>query len=162
MNSGRVLLVDDEKYVLRSLKLILCSEGYTVGTAPNGEEAVRMLDKEDYDAVVSDIKMWPVDGMELLRLLKAGKPNLSVILLTGFGAPGTASAALKYDVYDYLIKPVNTDELLRAVAGAVARTRALMDGKPEPPRGSEPSPSLRAFLRDKEDTYTDDVPKLIT
>lgn len=128
MGKGRVLIVDDEATARGALAEILNDEGYTVRTASDGFRALAAAESFRPDAVVTDIKMPGMDGLELLSRLKAFDPEVAVILVTAFGAVGTAVQGMRSGATDYLTKPLSSDELLvvleRAVEGAELRRDA--------------------------------------
>jgi EAL domain-containing protein (putative c-di-GMP-specific phosphodiesterase class I)/ActR/RegA family two-component response regulator len=116
---GRVLLADDELSLLRLVKRSLVSVGYAVDAANDGAQAIDLLRLGDYDAVVSDIAMPGMDGLELLRAVREKDLDLPVILMTGDPALATAMRALEYGAYRYLAKPFDIDALLEVVDKAV-------------------------------------------
>ena len=107
----KLLLVDDDLLILRSISAALEQEGYHVATAANGEEALAMLDQAHFDLVLTDLVMDPVDGMEVLKQVKAKAPDCIVIILTGYGDLMSAIEALRFDADDYLLKPCEPEEL---------------------------------------------------
>ena len=107
----KLLLVDDDLLILRSISAALEQEGYQVATAANGEEALEMLDQTRFDLVLTDLVMDPIDGMEVLRQVKIKAPECVVIILTGYGDLMSAIEALRLDADDYLLKPCEPEEL---------------------------------------------------
>jgi two-component system response regulator HydG len=128
MGKGRVLIVDDEATARSALAEILNDEGFSVRTASDGFRALAAAEAFRPDVVVTDIKMPGMDGLELLGRLKEFDPEIAVILVTAFGAVGTAVQAMRSGATDYLVKPLNSDELLvvleRAVEGVELRRDA--------------------------------------
>lgn len=120
---GRVLVVDDEPAMRRTLHDLLRLEGYEVHTAPNGEEALRILEEEAFDLLILDLRMPGLSGTEVLRRLSDLGKDIGVIVLTGHGSMESAIEALRRRAYDYLLKPVSPEELLDSVARGVARVR---------------------------------------
>jgi DNA-binding NtrC family response regulator len=108
----RVLVVDDEQIIRESLSFILKKEGYTVDEAPNGKEALRKQQEDPYDVVVTDIEMPEMRGVELLERIRHGSPETLVVVITAFGSIETAVAALRKGAADYVLKPINFDDLL--------------------------------------------------
>ncbi|MFH1897229.1 MAG: sigma-54 dependent transcriptional regulator [Candidatus Desantisbacteria bacterium] len=106
-----LLIVDDEKRILMLLKQSLQDEGYEVETANDGFEAIERIKKHDFDLVITDLKMSGKDGISVLRETKALSPRTEVIMITAFSSNETAITAMKEGVYDYLIKPFDTNEL---------------------------------------------------
>lgn len=115
----QVLLVDDELEMLRALERLLRARGYVVSTANNGTEAVELVRKIDFDAIVSDIAMPEMDGITLLRQIRKYDLYVPVVLVTGAPAVDTAIQALEYGAMQYLTKPVPSEALERALDKAV-------------------------------------------
>ena len=116
---GRVLLVDDEETVLRSFARILRSAGFHVDTASDGQEAVRCFRTGQYHAVVSDISMPSMGGLELLKEIRKHDLDTPVVLVTGAPSVETAMVAIEQGAIRYLVKPVKTAELRHVVDQAV-------------------------------------------
>ncbi|MEM1029452.1 MAG: EAL domain-containing response regulator [Myxococcota bacterium] len=137
---GRILLADDEPEPLRAMARVLKSFGFAVDTARSGDEALEHLERDSYDAILSDISMPGVDGIELLRRIHEYDPDVPVVLVTGAPAVETAVQALDYGAYKYLQKPVPVDRLEEVATKAVqmsqmARIRreavAMLHGGPD-------------------------------
>jgi len=122
---ARVLLVDDEPSILSVLSTLLKAEGYDVVSALGGERAQELLDQGSFDLMVSDIRMSPINGMDLLRLAHDQHPGMTVIMLTAYGSVETAIEALKLGAFDYVTKPFKVDELLITVQRALDYSAAL-------------------------------------
>lgn len=120
----RTLLVEDEANMVRTLAKILTRKGHQVDAAATGEEALRLLDSQAYDLVITDLNMPVMDGMQLLRAMHARGVDAATIVLTGHGTIQSAVEAMKLGAGDYLIKPCNPDELL-LVAGRLLEMRRL-------------------------------------
>jgi two-component system response regulator PilR (NtrC family) len=121
---ARILLVEDEVNMARTLAKILERKGHTVATAANGEEALALLAAERFHVVVTDLNMPVMDGMQLLRRLQpdpAAEPgerrliSPPTVVLTGHGSTHAAVEAMKLGAHDYLVKPCNPDELLMTI-----------------------------------------------
>jgi signal transduction histidine kinase len=121
---NRILLVDDEAGIRKVLTIALTDGGYAVTTAENGAEALRMFRELSPAIVLTDIKMPGMDGIELLRHIKAESPDTEVIMFTGHGDMDLAIKSLKYEATDFVTKPIN-DEILE-IALKRARERILM------------------------------------
>jgi DNA-binding NtrC family response regulator len=117
--TGKVLVVDDQADMRGLLLDVLESEGYHVGTAESGEKALQVLAEEQYDLVLSDLRMKGMLGTTLLGEIKHRSPETVVILMTAFGTIETAIEAIKGGATDYLIKPVKTADVVRIVGRAV-------------------------------------------
>lgn len=120
-----VLLVDDDPQVLRALERLLVQGGFTVARATDGNTAAREAMTGGYDCVVSDIHMPGVSGTELLDMLRAYGCGTPVILMTGSPSLDTAREAVELGALHYFTKPVDKDQLLRAVGRAAARSREI-------------------------------------
>jgi signal transduction histidine kinase/FixJ family two-component response regulator len=107
----KLLLVDDEAGIRKVLGISLSDIGYTVFSAENGEEALKIFRKETPSIVLSDIKMPGMDGIELLRTIKHENPDTEVIMITGHGDMDLAIKSLKYRAIDFVTKPINDDVL---------------------------------------------------
>src|SRR6185295_20398030 len=102
---ARVLIIDDEEGIRSSLKMILEYEGYDCLLAANGEAGLKIVERESPDAVFLDIKMPNMDGMEVLRQIKAQDATLPVVMISGHGDVRTAFEASKLGAFDFLEKP---------------------------------------------------------
>ncbi len=119
MSQYKLLLVDDDPYTLTGIGQNLESEGYEVTTAENGESALELIKKSDFDLIITDIVMNGIDGIELLKQVKEINPEIKAIILTGYGDMTSAIDALRLDADDYMLKPCQTDELNFRVASCL-------------------------------------------
>jgi DNA-binding NtrC family response regulator len=110
--NAKVLIVDDEKVIRDSLELLLKDEGYKADTSTDGEDALQKIKQEDYDIVITDIKMPKLDGIELMQKARDVSPNSFFIIMTAYASVNTAIEALRKGAYDYLIKPVEFDDVI--------------------------------------------------
>src|SRR5215213_7220202 len=117
-NAGRVLVVEDHEVERKGLSHILRSEGFTVFGAENADKALGYID-ENIDVVLSDLHMGDVSGLDLLQLWKKRRPDTQFILLTGHSSINSAVEAIKGGAYDYLTKPINSDELILLIRRAL-------------------------------------------
>ena len=115
----RVLVVDDDPGMRDGMALSLKRAGYFAEQARGGEEALRMIRPGSYDAVVTDLRMPGMDGLQLTARLKAVDPTLPVLLITAFGSLDTAREAMRLGAFDYLSKPFSPEELTTALAKAL-------------------------------------------
>ena len=129
MAMEQILLVDDEPSILSVLNTLLKAEGYEVVSALGGEKARELMLSQHFDLMISDIRMAPVNGMELLTLAHAERPNMSVIMLTAYGSVETAIEALKLGAFDYITKPFKVDELLITIRRALEYNHALSENE---------------------------------
>ena len=118
MKGSRVLLVDDETVFTGNMSKLLTSRGYRVTAVNSGDSAIRVLEEEDFDVVVLDLKMPGMDGITTLREIKKLGLFTETLILTGHGAIDTAMEAVKLGAYDYLTKPCEIDELVAKIEGA--------------------------------------------
>ncbi len=107
----KVLIAEDEEITLNNLVETLRDEGYAVAGVRNGIEAVQRLEKEQFEVLITDIKMPGLGGIELLDTMKEKSPSTDVIIITGFGSIGSAVDAMRKGAIDYITKPFDLDEL---------------------------------------------------
>ncbi len=124
---GRILIVDDEPIVLRSCQRILQGEDYEIDVCGDGLTALGMINENDYDVLILDIKMPRMDGIEVLRRVKEARPDIDVIMITGLHDIGTAVHAMKLGALDYLPKPFEPEQLQMLVERAFDR-KAVREG----------------------------------
>ena len=122
-----VLLVDDEKSVRSTLSIILQKSGYRVEEVSNGNDAIEKIKTHCYDLVITDLRMKPVDGMEVLRIARELNPSTEVVVMTAFGTVETGVEAMKLGAYDYIQKPFDKDELLLVIEKAMERKELLTE-----------------------------------
>jgi len=124
MAGERILIVDDEKSMCQYLSIMLKKEGYNVKTVGNGKCAIEEVKKENYDAVMTDIKMKGVDGLEVLSAVKTHEPNLPVIIMTAYASQKTAIEALNNGAFHYMVKrAAKNDEIKMIVHNAIETRR---------------------------------------
>src|SRR6266480_444468 len=123
MAKARILVVDDEKSMRDLLSITLGKEGYDVLTAAGGEPAIETLHRESVDAVITDLRMPKVDGLQVLRAAKEISPDIAVIVITAVASTETAVEAMKLGAYDYITKPFKMDEIKLVLANALERKR---------------------------------------
>ena len=126
---ANILVIDDENSIRRSLKEILEFENHTVDEAEDGEAGYNMALKNNYDVILSDIKMPKFDGLELLQKLNESAVLSSIIMMSGHGSIETAVSALKSGAYDYLAKPIDLNRLLVTVRNALEKNSLLSETK---------------------------------
>jgi len=118
-----VLVVDDEQSMRELLGIMLRQVGYAVTLADGGEAAVQALMTDDFDLVITDLRMRKVDGLAVLRAAKEHSPRTVVLVVTAFASTETAVEAMKLGAYDYVTKPFKLDELRLTIANALERKR---------------------------------------
>ena len=120
-----ILVVDDARSTLKAMDTILRREGYTVLTATSGEEALECIREQDVDLLFSDVKMPKMDGLTLLRQVKQADQGITVVMISGHRDIDVAVEAMKEGAFDYLLKPLGRDDVLRVAHKALAM-RVLM------------------------------------
>ena len=121
MNENKLLLVDDEEGIRRVLGIALADSGYEVLPAADGAEALQIFRREAPAIVLTDIKMPGMDGIELLRRIKAEKPETEVIMITGHGDMDLAIRSLEHEATYFITKPIEDEELEAALGRARRR-----------------------------------------
>ncbi len=126
---ARILIVDDEESIRETLREILEYEGYEIEEASDGEKAISLIKKFNYDAVLSDIKMPKLDGIEVLEQAKSIAPELPFIMISGHGTIETAIEATKKGAFDFINKPPDLNKLLITVRNAVDKSNLVIETK---------------------------------
>jgi len=116
-----ILVVDDEQEFLELMTNRMQKRGFTVSVASSGERALEEVERETFDAVVLDVKMPGIDGIEVLRRIKRIRPQLPVLLLTGHASVEAAMTGVETGAVDYLLKPVPINDLIMRLRDIVAR-----------------------------------------
>ncbi len=124
-----ILLVDDEKSIRITLKMLLEEAGYRVIPAGNGREALDLLDENVADLLITDLRMKPMDGLTLMREALKKDPSLEVIFMSAYSDVGSAVKAIKSGAFDYVIKSFRNEELLLTVEKAVEKKKLLMENE---------------------------------
>jgi CheY-like chemotaxis protein/glycine cleavage system H lipoate-binding protein len=119
--AARILCVDDEPVILDGFRKILVLDGYSVDTVQTGQEALGLVQSHHYDFVFTDLKMPAMDGVEVVKAVKHMRPDIDVVVITGFATVATAVECMKHGAMDYLQKPFTEDELLGFVKKALFR-----------------------------------------
>lgn len=132
-----VLVVDDEKNMRLSLKTVLSDERYPVRTVESAEEALALLEREDFFMVITDARLGGMSGYEFLAKARARWPDLPVLMITAYATPKLAVEAIQAGAIDYLAKPFAPEELLHAVARCAERFRLLRENANLRRRASE-------------------------
>ncbi len=124
MERPSILVVDDEKDICLALNIMFTKEGYVVKEAYNGEQAVDLIKKENFDIIMTDIKMEKMDGFEVLSQAQKICPETSVVMMTAFASVGSAVEAMRSGAADYITKPFINDEI-RLTIKRILQSRAL-------------------------------------
>jgi len=147
MSKNRILVVDDESVIRQAVQRILEHEGYKVVTANSGHAALELVQSENFNLVISDLKMPGMSGMEVLKSIKILQPNVPVIIITGYATVETAVDAIKNGAFDYLAKPFNPAQVKELVNRAINQQRINEEGN----HSSEEiknNPGLKRFIGD--------------
>src|ERR1043166_3361200 len=121
-----ILIVDDEQSYRQLLSLVFESDGNNIRTAMNGRQALKALQEEPADVIISDVKMPDMDGIELLRSVRETLPDLGVVLMTAFASVETAREAFKLGADDFITKPFDVEEL-KLIVKKTLEKQALID-----------------------------------
>ncbi len=127
----KVLLVDDEIDFVDTLAERMKTRGMNVSTSTSAKEAIKRVEEEGFDAVVLDLMMPEMDGLEALAAMKEKNPDLQVILLTGYGSVEKGVEAMKLGAMDFLEKPIDTANLAERIQKAQANRMILVEKKTE-------------------------------
>lgn len=119
MAKRKVLVIDDEQIVLDSVKKILTQENYEVTTSISSRKGLDLANQNDYDLVLSDIRMPEIGGMRVLRDIKRAKPTLPVVIITGYATVQSSVQAMKLGATDYIEKPFTPEELVKTANDAI-------------------------------------------
>ncbi len=129
MSRGRILIVDDDPLIIRSLSELLRLESYEVRSASSGLEALQTLKEHTVDLILSDINMPEIDGFKLLQEVKSRYPEVLMILVTGFGTIENAVEAMKQGAFDYVTKPLVDDEIKVILRRAMEQKRLRQENE---------------------------------
>jgi putative two-component system response regulator len=138
-----ILIVDDEIGPRESLRMIL-KPNYNVFTVEDGYTAIQMVQQKEFDAIALDLKMAGLSGIETLREIRAVDPGVMVIIITGYGTLESAIEAIRYDVFDYILKPFNVTEIICIVEKAIRRKKLNTRMKEFMSHFSDQHPARRA------------------
>jgi len=126
---GKILVIDDERPIRRTLCEILEFEKFEVDQAENGEDGLKMAQENEYDVILCDIKMPKMDGMEVLEKIKELDYDSTIVMISGHGTIDTAVDALKKGAFDYLPKPPDLNRLLVTVRNAMNKKELVQETK---------------------------------
>ncbi len=129
MSPARILVIDDEALMRDYVEEVLVRAGHDVTAVSSGRDGVALFHKQSFDVVVTDLKMTPMDGLEVLRWLRAEAPSVRCIVMTAYATVETAVAALKEGADDYLMKPFTPEAVEVAVARAIERERLARENR---------------------------------
>ena len=129
---ARILAVDDEPVVLDSFRRILVLEGYNVDTVETGPEALGLVQRNDYDFVFTDMKMPEMSGVEVVKAVKHLRPDVDVVVITGYGTIETAVETLQFGASEYVQKPFTADELAEFARKLLFKREARLEAQRQP------------------------------
>ena len=129
---AKILAVDDEEIILDSFRKILVLAGYCVDTVQTGAEALGLIQKCDYDFVFTDLKMPEMDGLEVTKAVKHIRPDIDVIVITGYATIETAVETMKHGAMDYVQKPFTEDELIAFINKALIKRQDKIEKQMKP------------------------------
>src|SRR3989304_2177937 len=155
MGKSKIVVVDDDAFSRTLCTDILVGGGFNVKAVASGKEAVEVIDREDYDLVITDLVMPGMDGLEVLELTKQHNALIDVVVVTGHSSIETAITALKKGAFDYIRKPINEDELLLTVNNCVEKKKLLEENL-------EMRQSLKLFEVSRAVASTLDINRLYT
>jgi len=143
----KVLVVDDDPIVGKSIDRTLSPRGYAVITASDGPEALDRLAREDYDVVYTDIKMPGMDGLEVAARIKASRPWLPVVIVTGYGTDANEAKAKDIGVAGFLRKPLSPEMIETSMADALLAPETVAPPLEEAREATQPAPRARSVIR---------------
>lgn len=122
-NNSKILIVDDEKIALKNLEHVMRKEGYQVTATQSGQNALKHLEEQYFDVILTDLRMEKVDGMQILKKCRELHPDAEVIMITGYATLESAVNAMKQGAFYYIAKPFKLDEVRKVVKEAVEKVR---------------------------------------
>lgn len=127
MSKERVLVIDDEDFILQLCRDILTKSNYDVETASNGETGIKLLDDKKYDLIITDIKMPNISGLDVIKYVRESNKEVPIIVITAHGTLDVAIDSLKLGAHGFILKPFTPIELRTAVTEALEKTRLLSE-----------------------------------
>src|SRR5512139_1077391 len=127
--SERILIVDDEKVALKNLEHVMRKEGYEVVSTQSGQNALKILEEQTFEVVLTDLKMEKVDGMQILRRCRELYPDTEVVMITGYATLESAVESMKHGAFYYIAKPFRLDEVRKVVSEAVEKLRLKSENR---------------------------------
>src|SRR5918997_2884410 len=126
---SRILVIDDEAEIRRSVRMILEYEGYDVVEASSGPEGVALAEKESPDLIFLDVKMPGMDGLEALQRIRGANDTVPVVIISGHGTVSTAVEATKAGAFDFIEKPLASERVLVTIRNALDQTRLVDENR---------------------------------
>jgi DNA-binding response OmpR family regulator len=125
-----ILVMEDDVNVARGLEMVLTEEGYAVNLAGTGALALELFKQKRYDLLVADLRLPDIDGMEVIKKIKAEKPETEVIVITGYGTASTAVEAMKLGARDFLPKPFTEEQIKASIGSALKESHVAVAAEP--------------------------------
>ncbi|MGD9157360.1 MAG: response regulator [Desulfobacteraceae bacterium] len=125
LSLNNILIVDDEINVCMGCQRIFDEQGFKSNYALSGMEGLKKAESEDFNLVITDMKMPDISGLEMIKRLKQMKPDVAVVMITGYASVQSAVEAMKYGAVDYIPKPFRPDEILTVVHEAIKRNSRI-------------------------------------
>ncbi|MFP4458346.1 MAG: sigma-54-dependent transcriptional regulator [Candidatus Zixiibacteriota bacterium] len=129
MYSGKILIVDDEKSMGEMLSIMLSRQNYEVSTRQSAEKALEAIQQQDFDLIITDIRMPDMDGLELIEQIRKDLPDIPIIVITAYTSLTSAVEALRLGAFDYIAKPFQKDIMSAAVRRAMENSRLKRDNR---------------------------------
>ncbi len=118
MKCRKILIIDDEDIIGKACEMILTEEGFLCNHCSSGKDGLKMALQSSYDVLLLDIKLKDINGMDILKEIKRKKPELYIVVITGYSTVENAVKAMKLGANDYLSKPFSDDDIISAVEEA--------------------------------------------
>ncbi|MBI3592600.1 MAG: sigma-54-dependent Fis family transcriptional regulator, partial [Nitrospirae bacterium] len=128
-NNAKILIVDDEKIALKNLEHVMKKEGYEVTGTQSGQNALKLLDEQQFDLVLTDLRMEKVDGIQILKRCRELYPDTEVIMITGYATLKSAVDTMKYGAFYYIAKPFKLDEVRKVVKEAIEKVKLKKENR---------------------------------
>jgi len=125
-----ILVMEDDLNVARGLEMVLTEEGYAVNLAGTGALALELFKQKRYDLLVADLRLPDIDGMEVIKKIRAEKPETEVIVITGYGTTSTAVEAMKLGAHDFLPKPFTEEQIKESIDSALKESHVAVAAEP--------------------------------
>jgi DNA-binding NtrC family response regulator len=127
--ASKLLIIDDERIALRNLEYVMKKEGYDVTSTQSGANALKLLEEQKFDVVLTDLRMEKVDGMQILRRMRELYPDTEVIMITGYATLDSAVETMKHGAFYYIAKPFKLDEVRKVVVEALQKVRRKTENR---------------------------------
>src|SRR5208282_3727700 len=158
---GSVLVVDDEKIILKSCERILTPEGYEVNTASSADEAISLLAQNTYDLIITDLKLPGMSGLEFMKHVRAKDPHINIVVITGYPSQDSLKESLDLRIIDYLPKPFSPTLLLETTnKGVEFKKRGLAPESKREECGAEAARKLDEIIMKYKDKPGSLIPVL--